>query len=58
MTPILLDTACRAQLAAMAAGSVVRWGSDDDTIAKRADVWSDQQLLAGWNYWVRRSTVD
>lgn len=55
MTAILLDTACRTQLAAMAAGRVVRWGSAEDTIAKRADVWSDQQLLAGWNYWVRRA---
>lgn len=55
MTAILLDTACRAQLTAMAAGLVARWGSAEDTVAKRADVWADQQLLAGWNYWVRKS---
>lgn len=55
MTAILLDTACRTQLTAMAAGPVARWGTAEDTIAKREDVWADQQLLAGWNYWVRKS---
>ena len=26
-----------------------------DTVAKRADVWSDRQLQAGWEYLLRRS---
>ncbi len=55
MTAILLDRACRVQLAAMAAGDVVRFGSEGDTVAKRDEVWADGQILAGWNYLVRRS---
>lgn len=54
MTAILLDKACRVQLDAMAAGGVVRYGAEDDTVAKRAEVWSDAQLRAGWEYLLRR----
>ena len=53
MTAVLLDKACRTQLNAMAAGSLKRWGSEEDTVAKRAVVWSDSQLQAGWEYLVR-----
>lgn len=53
MTALLLDRACRTQLTAMAAGPIARWGSEQDTVAKRAVVWSDQQLQAGWEYLVR-----
>jgi L-fuculose-phosphate aldolase len=53
MTAVLLDRACRTQLTAMAAGPLTRWGSEEDTVAKRAEVWSDQQLQAGWRYLVR-----
>ena len=53
MTAVLLDRACRTQLTAMAAGSLRRWGSEQDTVAKRADVWSDRQLQAGWEYLLR-----
>ncbi|MBV9856915.1 MAG: class II aldolase/adducin family protein [Streptosporangiaceae bacterium] len=55
MTAILLDRACRTQLAAMAAGPLRRWGTEEDTMAKRADVWSDRQFHAGWEYLLRRS---
>ena len=55
MTAVLLDRACRTQLTAMAAGSVRRWGDEEDTVAKRADVWSATQLLAGYEYLVRRA---
>ncbi len=55
MTAVLLDRACRTQLAAMAAGPLRRWGDEEDTVAKRADVWSDRQLRAGWEYLLRRS---
>ena len=27
----------------------------EDTVAKRADVWSDRQLRAGWQYLLRRA---
>ena len=43
MTAVLLDRACRTQLTAMAAGPVRRWGDEEDTVAKRADVWSAKQ---------------
>jgi ribulose-5-phosphate 4-epimerase/fuculose-1-phosphate aldolase len=50
MTAILLDRACQTQLAAMAAGPLRRWGTEEDTVAKRQDVWSDKQIHAGWEY--------
>jgi L-fuculose-phosphate aldolase len=53
MTALLLDRACRTQLTAMAAGPLAQWGSEEDTVAKRAVVWSDSQLQAGWEYLVR-----
>ncbi|MBO0830906.1 MAG: class II aldolase/adducin family protein [Actinobacteria bacterium] len=55
MTAVLLDRACQIQLTAMAAGQLIRWGSEQDTIAKRAEVWPASQLLAGWNYLVRKA---
>jgi L-fuculose-phosphate aldolase len=55
MTAVLLDRACRTQLTAMAAGPLRRWGGEQDTVAKRADVWSGRQLQAGWEYLLRRA---
>jgi ribulose-5-phosphate 4-epimerase/fuculose-1-phosphate aldolase len=55
MTAILLDRACRTQLTAMAAGPLQRWGGEEDTVAKRAEVWSPAQIQAGWEYWLRLS---
>src|SRR5689334_14629206 len=55
MTAVLLDRACRTQLTAMAAGPLRRWGGEEDTVAKRADVWSSRQLRAGWEYLLRRA---
>jgi len=55
MTAVLLDKACRVQLAAMAAGTIRRHGSEADTVGKRQEVWSDGQVHAGWEYLVRRS---
>src|SRR5262249_56648376 len=46
MTAVLLDRACRTQLAAMAAGPLRRWGGEEDTVAKRAEVWAPSQLRA------------
>ena len=56
MTAVLLDRACRTQLNAMAAGPLRRWGGELDTVAKRADVWSERQLQAGWEYLLRRAS--
>lgn len=55
MTAVLLDRACRTQLAAMAAGPLRAWGGEQDTRAKRADVWSPQQLRAGYEYLLRQA---
>ena len=55
MAAVLLDRACRTQLTAMAAGPLRVWGAEDDTVAKRADVWAPKQLRAGYEYWLRQS---
>jgi len=55
MTAVLLDRACRTQLTAMAAGPLLRWGGAEDTVAKRADVWSPGQLRAGYEYLLRQA---
>ena len=55
MTAVLLDRACRTQLTAMAAGPLRIWGDEADTVAKRADVWSQKQLQAGYDYLLRQS---
>jgi ribulose-5-phosphate 4-epimerase/fuculose-1-phosphate aldolase len=57
MTAVLLDRACRTQLAAMAAGPLRAWGEEDDTVAKRADVWSPRQLQAGYDYLLRQAVA-
>lgn len=55
MTAVLLDRACRTQLAAMAAGQVRAWGQEEGTVAKRADVWAPGQLRAGYEYLLRQA---
>jgi L-fuculose-phosphate aldolase len=55
MTAVLLDRACRTQLTAMAAGPLRVWGSEEDTVAKRADVWAPGQLRAGYEYLLRQA---
>jgi hypothetical protein len=39
----------------MAAGPLRVWGSPEDTIAKRADVWAPKQLQAGYEYLLRQA---
>jgi ribulose-5-phosphate 4-epimerase/fuculose-1-phosphate aldolase len=55
MTAVLLDRACQTQLTVMAAGPLRRWGGEQDTLAKRADVWSAKQLQAGYEYLLRQA---
>jgi ribulose-5-phosphate 4-epimerase/fuculose-1-phosphate aldolase len=57
MTAVLLDRACRTQLAAMAAGPLRAWGGEQDTVAKRADVWSPRQLQAGYAFLLRQAAA-
>jgi L-fuculose-phosphate aldolase len=55
MTAVLLEKACGLQLAASAAGEVVHWTSVEESLEKAAVVWSEGQIRAGWEYWVRRA---
>jgi len=55
MAAVLLDRACHTQLTAMAAGPLRVWGPEEDTVAKRADVWSPRQLQAGYEYLLRQA---
>ena len=55
MAAVLLDRACWAQLTAMAAGPLRVWGTAEDTVAKRADVWAPMQLQAGYEYLLRQA---
>lgn len=54
MVAVLLDKACRIQLDASSAGEIVCFGEEEDTVAKRSEVWADGQILAGWEYLVRK----
>lgn len=56
MYAVLLERACRAQLTAMAAGPVMRHSDRSEAKAKQAEVWSETQLVAGWDYLTRRMT--
>ncbi|MQY06605.1 class II aldolase/adducin family protein [Actinomadura macrotermitis] len=54
MHAVLLDRACRVQLAAMAAGPVRVWSDAAEAAAKRAECWPAAQLDAGWEYLARK----
>ncbi|HEX5937811.1 MAG TPA: class II aldolase/adducin family protein [Actinomycetota bacterium] len=53
MTAVLLERACRTQLAAMAAGTISRWSDDDEALAKRDRCYAPAQLEMAWSYLVR-----
>jgi ribulose-5-phosphate 4-epimerase/fuculose-1-phosphate aldolase len=53
MAAVLLERACRTQLAAMAAGPISRWSDDDEALAKRDHCYGPQQLEMAWAYLVR-----
>lgn len=55
MYAVLLERACALQLSALAAGELRSWTSHEDSLEKDALVWSDRQLRAGWQYWVRKA---
>lgn len=57
MVAVLLDKACKVQLNAMASGPLARFGGEEDTVAKRAEVWADGQIHAGWDYLLRRAGI-
>lgn len=53
MYSVLLERACRTELAALAAGGPKIWSSEDETARKRAEVWSSSQLAAGFRFLTR-----
>lgn len=57
MYAVLLERACRSQLAAMAAGPVIEYSGLEEAAAKRVECWSESQLLSGWDYLVRRANA-
>ncbi|TDD40151.1 class II aldolase/adducin family protein [Actinomadura sp. KC06] len=54
MHAVLLDRACEAQLAAMAAGPVRVHSDAAEAAAKRAECWPESQLRAGYRYLARK----
>jgi ribulose-5-phosphate 4-epimerase/fuculose-1-phosphate aldolase len=57
MHAALLDRACRVQLEAMAAGRPRWWSTDAEVAQKRAGLWTEGRLRAGYDYLVRRGNA-
>lgn len=55
MLSVLLESACRTELLALAAGGPRHWSDQCETRFKRSQAWSKVQLDAGWQYLLRRS---
>ncbi len=53
---VLLDRACRTQLAVLAAGGAARWSSDEEALAKRDHCYPDALVQQAWDYLVRRGS--
>jgi len=53
---VLLDRACRTQLAVLAAGAAERWSSDEEALAKRDHCYPDALVQQAWDYLVRRGS--
>jgi L-fuculose-phosphate aldolase len=54
VTAVLLERACRMQLAAMAGGEIRRWSSDEEALDKREHCYSPELLAQAWDHLVRR----
>lgn len=54
VTAILLDRACELQLAAMSAGELRHWTSDEESLAKRQHCYSPALLRQAWDYLARQ----
>lgn len=57
MKAVFLDRACELQLTAMAAGGPALWSDPDEVRSKRAEVWTPDQLRAGYDYLCRRASA-
>jgi L-ribulose-5-phosphate 4-epimerase len=56
MLSVLLESACRTELLAAAAGGPRSWSDEQETRFKRDQAWNHTQLNAGWQYLLRRSS--
>lgn len=56
MYAVLLERACRTELAALAAGGAKVWTDEVEVQSKRSQVWNSDQLEAGYRYLVRRGS--
>ncbi|MEB3980132.1 class II aldolase/adducin family protein [Mycobacterium sp. 663a-19] len=56
MLSVLLESACRTELLAAAAGGPRHWSDERETQFKRDQAWNHTQFDAGWQYLVRRSS--
>lgn len=54
MLSVLLESACRTELLAAAAGGPQQWSDEKETHFKRDQAWNHTQFDAGWQYLVRR----
>ena len=55
MRAVCLDRACHVQLLAMSAGGPHTWSDPDEVERKRAEVWTPEQVAAGFEYLCRLS---
>ena len=55
MRALLLARACDVQLRAMAAGQIRLWSDPAEIALKKAEVWPESQISAGYAYLCRRS---
>lgn len=55
MHAVLLSSACRTMLTALAAGEIRSWSDPAELAEKKAHVWPDSQISAGYAYLVRRA---
>jgi ribulose-5-phosphate 4-epimerase/fuculose-1-phosphate aldolase len=53
MLAVCLERACHVQLVAMAAGELRTWSDPQEVARKRAEVWTEAQVAAGFDYLCR-----
>ncbi len=53
MRAVCLDRACQVQLLAMSAGGPHTWSDSDEVARKRDEVWTPEQVTAGFEYLCR-----
>ncbi|WP_419818067.1 class II aldolase/adducin family protein [Glaciibacter flavus] len=57
MYSVLLERACRTELAALAAGGPKVFSDERETASKQAEIWTEAQLDAGFRYLARRGAA-